>query len=321
MLIGVEALAVIRFWYTLFSLAAGVAAVSLVLVQAHERQRRLALSFAGFLFSLWLITLSFALADYTLVLSRTGSGGESLYFGSLHLPAVFSLLSNTIGAAGSILYIFVAPHFYHSLLGVPVRRVYKIAYRLLYGTMLVFLGLLLIPSLRETAAVLLNTILFTLVFYGIVLIAFGYKRITEASLRKAIQVFILLAAVFFLPMFLEARIQSVEGSRLIGTLQHFALPSFFGILSLLSLPFTARRLRRPAFFAEDGPTEFFKREYGLSEREGEVVKKLCNGLSNRQIAEALFISPKTVENHLSNIFSKTDVSSRLQLLTLLLSNS
>ena len=40
------------------------------------------------------------------------------------------------------------------------------------------------------------------------------------------------------------------------------------------------------------------------------------GLSNRQIAEQLSISVKTVENHLTNIFRRLEISSRAQLATL-----
>lgn len=51
----------------------------------------------------------------------------------------------------------------------------------------------------------------------------------------------------------------------------------------------------------------------LSERELEVLVKVCNGLSNNEIAEKLFISPKTVEVHKSNIFKKTGVKNSAQL--------
>jgi DNA-binding CsgD family transcriptional regulator len=50
---------------------------------------------------------------------------------------------------------------------------------------------------------------------------------------------------------------------------------------------------------------------GLSEREGEVLRLLASGLSNREIAEALFISEKTVANHLTSIFAKTGTDNRV----------
>ena len=51
---------------------------------------------------------------------------------------------------------------------------------------------------------------------------------------------------------------------------------------------------------------------GLTERELEVLGMLGAGLSNRQIAEELFISPKTASVHVSNILRKLDVANRVQ---------
>lgn len=50
----------------------------------------------------------------------------------------------------------------------------------------------------------------------------------------------------------------------------------------------------------------------LTEREEEVLKALSKGYSNQQLAELLCVSPKTVHNHLYNIYSKIGVSSRAE---------
>jgi len=49
---------------------------------------------------------------------------------------------------------------------------------------------------------------------------------------------------------------------------------------------------------------------GLSQREAEVLRLVAQGLSNREIAEALVISERTVANHLASIFNKTLVDNR-----------
>jgi DNA-binding NarL/FixJ family response regulator len=48
----------------------------------------------------------------------------------------------------------------------------------------------------------------------------------------------------------------------------------------------------------------------LSKREFEVYELLCTGLSNRQIAECLFISEETVKAHAHHIFDKLGIRSR-----------
>lgn len=51
----------------------------------------------------------------------------------------------------------------------------------------------------------------------------------------------------------------------------------------------------------------------LTDREHQVIALIAEGLKNKQIAERLFISETTVTHHLSSIFSKLDVSDRLEL--------
>lgn len=50
----------------------------------------------------------------------------------------------------------------------------------------------------------------------------------------------------------------------------------------------------------------------LTEREREVLTLIAQGISNKDIAEKLFISAKTVSNHITNIFSKLQVADRAQ---------
>ncbi len=58
----------------------------------------------------------------------------------------------------------------------------------------------------------------------------------------------------------------------------------------------------------------------LTVREKEVLQHILSGESNREIAQALFISESTVKTHARNIFSKYDVGSRAELISTLLKN-
>jgi DNA-binding NarL/FixJ family response regulator len=55
-----------------------------------------------------------------------------------------------------------------------------------------------------------------------------------------------------------------------------------------------------------------KLENELTQREYEVLALIAEGHNNKEIAEELFISEKTVKNHVSNIFRKLNVSDRTQ---------
>jgi DNA-binding NarL/FixJ family response regulator len=55
----------------------------------------------------------------------------------------------------------------------------------------------------------------------------------------------------------------------------------------------------------------------LTETEARIARLVCQGASNRQIAERLYLSVKTVEATLTRIYRKLDVRSRTQLATLL----
>jgi DNA-binding CsgD family transcriptional regulator len=51
---------------------------------------------------------------------------------------------------------------------------------------------------------------------------------------------------------------------------------------------------------------------GLSKRELEVLQLMANGLSNQEIASALFVSLNTIKTHTSKLFEKMDVKRRTQ---------
>ena len=54
---------------------------------------------------------------------------------------------------------------------------------------------------------------------------------------------------------------------------------------------------------------------GLTAREVEVLRLVATGKSNRDIAEELYIAPRTVANHVTNILNKTGVANRTEAAT------
>lgn len=58
----------------------------------------------------------------------------------------------------------------------------------------------------------------------------------------------------------------------------------------------------------------------LTERELDVLRLLCEGMSPKEIGEKLFLSPRTVEKHKDNIMQKMEVSSVAKLISVALKN-
>ena len=58
----------------------------------------------------------------------------------------------------------------------------------------------------------------------------------------------------------------------------------------------------------------------LSEREQQVLQGICRGLSNQEIADALFLSKRTVDKHRSNLLSKTNSKNTANLIMYAIKN-
>ena len=62
--------------------------------------------------------------------------------------------------------------------------------------------------------------------------------------------------------------------------------------------------------AQERPPATSEPPAGLTLRELEVLKLVATGMTNAQVAETLFLSPRTVQRHLNSVYHKLGVSSR-----------
>ena len=60
-------------------------------------------------------------------------------------------------------------------------------------------------------------------------------------------------------------------------------------------------------------SEDFIRDFSITKREQEIILALLDGKSNKELAETFFVTQKTIEAHLANIYRKTGVKNRLEL--------
>jgi len=106
-----------------------------------------------------------------------------------------------------------------------------------------------------------------------------------------------------------------------------SLHAFVGavlVLSINLIPIACRRVFFAPGFGMPGTHERvlktgidLKSEFGISAREKEVLGLICEGRTNKEIADILYISLQTVKDHTSRIYKKTGVKNRVQLVAFL----
>ena len=63
-------------------------------------------------------------------------------------------------------------------------------------------------------------------------------------------------------------------------------------------------------------SDYLVEKYKITKREMEVIELICQGKTNKEIADQLFISIETVKDHNYKIFQKTGVKNRIQIVNL-----
>jgi DNA-binding NarL/FixJ family response regulator len=81
--------------------------------------------------------------------------------------------------------------------------------------------------------------------------------------------------------------------------------------------FHAKAVREERRLNARGPRRHTGEPASLTRRELEIARLASTGLTNRQIAERLFVSPRTVEVHLSRVLAKLGVATRSAIATVL----
>ncbi|MEU7133636.1 response regulator transcription factor [Streptomyces sp. NPDC046261] len=102
-------------------------------------------------------------------------------------------------------------------------------------------------------------------------------------------------------------LKQIKGSDLVAAIRTVASGQ-----SMLDPATTTRLMNSLRGEEEDGGGPQDERLAGLSPRERDVLTLIGDGLTNRQIAQRLFLSEKTVKNHISRMLAKLGVERRIQ---------
>jgi len=137
---------------------------------------------------------------------------------------------------------------------------------------------------------------------GTLLLAQGDPQGSLEPLRRSFKIWQRLGAPYLAA---RVRVSIAEGCRALGDEDGLRLEveAARAVFRELGANPDLERLEAPADIASERP-------HGLTPRELQVLRLVAAGKTNKAIASELFLSEKTVDRHLSNIFDKLDVSSR-----------
>jgi len=96
----------------------------------------------------------------------------------------------------------------------------------------------------------------------------------------------------------------------------FLLFGFTAAIPLFLNYFAVFRVDKTIRSAVSTTIDEFLKEFEISPREAEIIREICCGLSNQEIADKLFISLQTVKDHTHRIYIKTNARNRMQLMTM-----
>ncbi|MBK5200571.1 MAG: helix-turn-helix transcriptional regulator [Spirochaetaceae bacterium] len=247
----------------------------------------------------------------SLLVSMVGSAlilFGNIFLSGLPLIALNTMLSIIVIADTSFLLVFI-PYFVTWIIASPWRAPYKQLFTL-SAVVYLILGIVRLftrNSIVETSQFFI--FIFVLAFSFIVML----KNLSSISSKRVrmVAISVMLASIFLLP-FVGIGLLKASVRVLIEGL-------YFLAWSIILLVF---------FFNYFGNQTVSKSEraelsleslgqYHITQREFSVIKLISKGKTNKEIASDLQISVNTVNNHVANIFSKTEVRSRIDLLNLI----
>ena len=294
--------------FYLAALMAGTFSISQAVLMWQRYRKLVIRRFAYFLVALLLILMGFLVELYAQV---TG----------LSSTAAVRALVWLFQAGGGTLYIIICPYLFHSLAGRTLPSWQRwLFFALDAAVVLAALANLAFPRVAAIP-VALGAVLFAMILYGLVYTAVRLRGIGEPILRRALVIFLCLTAVFFPLMLIDSAMSELPVLAVFQFMNNLAQPVYFLVLTCLTIVFGLRYLNRPAYSEKGRLTDYFLSAFGVTAREAQIIGLLMDGASLKGIGQKLFISPKTVENHVYRIYQKIGVRNRVQLFQVLSTNS
>ncbi|MGW8113993.1 response regulator transcription factor [Caproicibacterium sp. NSD3] len=293
----------LQLLFCIISLFAGVASITLAVFINIDHTKKALKYFIGLDVSLFMIQ---AMITLNLYIVRTNNMGTFL-----------SVMSDSMDVLGTSFSSLFGLLFIHALLGKHISKIKQILIVTVTSLQMVAITVCYANTKLVTLKHLGQVSLIAVIAYEIFTVLVNYREIPDKELKRAGRIFAIITLSFLPFLALEYIRPEINALKDLQVLKLFALPAYFLIINISILHWSYAYFNTPAYIAENKPTEYFVEKYGVTDKETEVIELVLGGLTYKQIAERLFISPKTVDNHVQNIYRKLEVTSKMQLSNLI----
>ena len=246
------------------------------------------------------------------------------FFSQVYLPPMspfFNYLAMYITFGIALILLIVVPRFIFSLFSSKQSLKQKIFTFGIAGLFLIMMIIaILYPEwyLNSAGAGLMNGYLGFVTLYGIIRI----RRSGEQVDYGVVIPFLYLSCIFYFIVVVQSIILPLVSTPLQN--EHISLFTaglicfLWGAITLIYMIIKNYSHVSPGTAVL---TEDYASRYGITPREKEIIILLLQGKSNKEISETLFVSHRTVEAHIYNIYRKCSVKNKLELSHHIASNS
>ena len=211
--------------------------------------------------------------------------------------------------SGEGLLIFILPALIHSIISKPISPGQNVLYKGIGILYVCSCFLRFIPQ-YQTLSDIRFFLLHLLFCWGIGMVVIHFKEIKVKELRTAIKMLLAITIVFFPLMIIRQFREYFPFLSKIKLPTPFPFILYYFSWNIMTIHYAAKYFFRPVSGTSLTISEIFIQQYNITNREREIIDLIVKGCSNTEIGKKLFISPKTVRNHVYNIYQKIGVNNR-----------
>lgn len=213
----------------------------------------------------------------------------------------------------SLLLFFIIPRFILSI--IPQKAVrWQLGLHIVM-TVVIFSMIIVSLIVSNMFLSIISSILFN-GYFGMITL-YGLLRIRSSRTRVSLGVvvpFLYISFIFYLVLVvLNFVFSSIPPSIVTVRINIVAGGIICFLWGAITLGYLVQRIFRQNVPDKDFLSVEFLEQFSITAREREIITLLLQGKSNRDIGEKLFVSPRTVEAHIYNIYRKCSVKNKLEL--------